>query len=181
MANTDAPVGLWPRPGTGGDTTPRMEQYLVADAYISAIGLGGPLELLAGGTVRRLTANGTSNLIGVAAHFVSRSGTGRTVMVFNDPNTEFEIQTDDATVASVADCLGANFSLLNFNTYHSTNQRSICEVNGDTASNLVASRPVRCIGVSKRIDKDEFSASWIGLIVKFQPSLHVFAKAGNTV
>lgn len=179
MANTDAPVGLWPRLGVGGDATPRMREYSVADAYTSAIGMGGVVQLSAGGAAERLRANSVSVILGVAAHFVSRTGTSRKLMVFDDPDTIFEIQIDDASITGIADCVGANFSLLNFNTYHSTNQRSIAEIDGGTGSNVVAARPVRCIGVSKRIDKDEFSSSWTGLIVKLQPSLHVWGKSAQ--
>lgn len=180
MPNTDAPVGLWPRPGTGGDTTPRMREYSVADGYTSAIGMGGPVQLAATGTAERLRANTNTVILGVAAHFVSRTGTSRKLMVFDDPDTLFEIQVDDSSVTSVGVAIGANFSLLNFNTYNSTNQRSICEVDGGTQSSTVANRAVRCIGISKRIDKSAFT-SWTGLVVQIQPTQHVWGKSGNTV
>jgi len=182
MANTDAPVGLWPRPGTGGDSTPKMREFSVADAYTSAIGLGGPVQLSALGTVERLRATSVTNILGVAANFVSRTGTSRKVNIFYEPTQEFEAQVADgaAVIASVSNCIGANFSLLNFNTYNGTTRRSICELTGTGASTHV-NRQVRCVAVSRRIDKDEFSASWIGLVVQFQPRLHVFSKHSTTV
>lgn len=184
MANTDSPVGLWPRPGTGGDSTPRMREYSVIDTYTSAIGLGGPVQLAATGTAERLRASGAgiTNILGVAANFVSRTGTSRKVNVFYLPDQEFEIQVADgaAAIATVADCIGANFSLLNFNTYNSTSRRAIAEVTG-TGTAAKTLKHVQCVAVSKRIDKDEFSASWMGLVVKFIPNIHVFAKHTTTI
>jgi hypothetical protein len=159
-----------------------MREYTVADNYISAIGLGGPVQLSAGGTAERIRATTGTNILGVAANFVSRTGTNRKVNVFCDPEQEFEIQVADGAgaIATVADCIGANFTLLNFNTYNSTTRRAICEVTG-TGAAATTLRQVRCVAVSRRIDKDEFSASWLGLVVKFQPHLHVFSKHSTTI
>jgi hypothetical protein len=159
-----------------------MREFSVADAYTSAIGLGGPVQLSAGGTAERLRATSVTNILGVAANFVSRTGTSRKVNVFYKPEQEFEAQVADGAgaIATIADCIGANFSLLNFNTYNGTTRRSICELTG-TGAAATALRQVRCVAVSKRIDKDEFSASWLGLVVQFQRKLHVFSKQSTTV
>ncbi len=174
--------GFWPVVGSGGSTTPKVREYHVADATTNSIGQGHPVILEATGTVTRLaTIAGSSLFVGVAAHFVSRSGTGRTVAVYDDPRQLFEVQLDDNSATNRAAIVGLNFRAVSANTYNSTTHQSMILLDGSlgaaTSSTLGLSF-FKAIALSRNVDKDETGASvsYIGVIGQFNPETHVWAK-----
>lgn len=180
MANIDSPFGLWPAKGTGGSTGPRVTEYTVGSGL--RIGKGSPLILEADGQVSIMETTAQSVIIGVAAHWVSSTGSGRVVKVFDDPDTIFEIQTDDNNTSTIADAIGANFSILTPAAVNGTTMRSIAEADGSSAAVAGAdTNPLRCVATSRNVRRDEFNTSFLGLHVIFNPEMHVYSKGTDTI
>lgn len=101
MANSNTPFGF--RPATsnvGGEI--RTSSHILKTG--STAYKGDLLSVDATGTVTPSTANDGSKIIGVAAEYVSDSGSagGKTILVYDDPRQEFVVQVDATGTAIVA-------------------------------------------------------------------------------
>jgi len=176
--------GVLPVVGTGGSSTPKVREYSVVNGYITAIGQHHPVCLVASGNVERYASTAgakSSAIVGIAAHFVSSTGTGRKVAVYDDPNQLFEIQFAGNTTTNLAGTVGLNFKVRNPNTYNSTMRGSLMllDPSSGSATNITPGiRPFKCIALSRNVDKDEIvaSGSYLGVIVKFNQNCHLYAK-----
>lgn len=105
MANADSPRGFWPtRHMCGGQI--RTKEYTLttgATAY-----QGDLMKIVAAGTVEAATVDIGLACIGVAAEYVTDSGSAgnKKILVYDDPYIAFGIQMDDAGTASTAADVG---------------------------------------------------------------------------
>lgn len=102
MANSDRLRGFRPlRHLTGGEI--RLNKYTVTTGQI--VYKGDLLKIVAAGTVQAAAANDGIIVVGVAAQYVNDSGSagGKTVMVWDDPQIVFGVQSDTGTATTAAD------------------------------------------------------------------------------
>lgn len=139
MANVDFPMGFRPVSNGKAGTAPQMRPY----PKLAGLIYEGELLYMGEGGVK--TYNGTTdanadNIIGVAAHYAGTdASTGEGVFVYDDPDQEFLVQLDDASVSTVAD---ANASLLRHAgivggiTGNTTTLQSKQELDGDSITSV---------------------------------------------
>lgn len=102
MANTDTPRGFWPlRHLSGGEI--RLTKYTLTTG--STAYRGDLLKIVAAGTVEPGAADIGTAAIGVAAHYAddSDSDGGVAILVYDDPNIVFGVQSDSGTATTAAD------------------------------------------------------------------------------
>jgi len=102
----------------------RLRPY-VADGIIYA---GQPVKLAATGKISAAAASDA--LCGVAATYASADGA--TVMVWDHPNQEFVMQSDDATIDAATD-LNLNYNFV-VGTHNTTYRRANVQIDGDTGA-----------------------------------------------
>lgn len=141
MANLDAPFGLRAITSRAG-TVPQIHEY-VADAGGNNIYAGSFVRIIAGSGsdaevvdgVASDTAPGLS-LIGVAVHARLTTDTERTVLVYDDPDQEYEIQQDSDTsnLESASDFVGTRFTVVNGQDGSLTTRQSIMELDSTSGA-----------------------------------------------
>lgn len=173
MANLDAPMGFNPIRNPHGNTVP-SDPYTVTASQ--AVAPGTIVYLTAAGTVQAYTGTttGRAQILGAAVGSVSASATDRVVEVANDPNQEFEVQTDDNTVTALTDFIGANFAGTNLATVNTTLIQSRGEIDASSVTsvnNTTTIRPFKALRASSAPD-DDITLANNGLIVKINASNH---------
>ncbi len=111
MANVDSAFGLRPVASPGGESSFVMREYEVAAAYATALYEGALLMLTTDGTVILWVA--TNLTVGVAAQYRAAAATtaNTTMLVYDDPNQVFLIQSDDNTLVDNGDIQGIGFGI----------------------------------------------------------------------
>lgn len=97
MANLDRPIGFWPIKQLDGNNTPAPNEYIVTTG--ATIYRGDLVTAAAAGTVGASTANDGVLVVGVAAEYVSDSGSaaGKKILIYDNPYTVFGVQADTGT------------------------------------------------------------------------------------
>ena len=156
MSSTNAPYGF--RAARHPSGMVRSNPYTVASAYAANIFKGDPVRLVTAGTIELGTADGTrtgaltQDLIGVFAGCEYTDAQGKRVVspfwpggqvateivayVWDDPMTEFEVQSD-GTLASSAVGDQANTSNLNTNLYGVAGGSTLTGLSSATLGTLV--------------------------------------------
>ena len=99
MANIDAPIGFWPvRHLTGGEI--RANVYTVTHDAVCY--QGEILKVVAGGTVEPAAADAGIIALGVAAEYKDGATAGTKILVYDDPNIVFGVQSDSDATGIVA-------------------------------------------------------------------------------
>lgn len=103
MPNIDAPIGLWPI-----SPKARITEYVLTTG--ATVYKGDVVKIVAAGTVETAAADIGIAAIGVAAEYKSDAGSagGIKILVYDDPDTEFGIQSDTDTTGIVAADVGAS-------------------------------------------------------------------------
>lgn len=172
MANPDTPNGFYPLVGIGGSQTGKTREYPVA--WTTAIGQGS-LVVLVSGQVQRYSA-ASQAIIGVAAHFVSSTGAGRTCHVYNDPDQLFVGQTDGNNQTTLAGFVGNNFAVTGIPLLNGTTGQSKQEIDSSANGAANTTNTLQCVDVYGRIDQEIDTAN-TRLIVKIVPQNHLLAAA----
>ncbi len=135
MANKDMVQGAMP-----------FGRVLRAQTYLTeaAVYPGDFLKLNAGGTVEQAAASNAC--IGVAAHY---AGAAAEVLVYDDPQQLFMIQSDSADVDAQTD-IGLNYNIV-VASANTTYKRSGMELDGDTGA-TTATLPLRLVSMCPRVD-----------------------------
>lgn len=178
MANVDASFGLRPVVSPGGDSSFEMREYKVAAAYTTALFEGCLLSLTTDGTCILWIATGRA--IGVAAQFRAGAATAAntTMLVYDDPNQHFVIQSDDGTLTDNGDVQGLAFGIsadsgkTNAGGVTATG-KSVMELDG-ASSQGAAETTNLLIGVrlARGIDQDNAAAN-NKVIVRIAAAAHV--------
>lgn len=121
MANLDFPRGAVPIKGTSGSE--QTNTYVLAAVH-DAIGEYDLVEFRADGCVHQAVA-GSTTVVGIAAQAVAANVPG-TILVYDDPNIEFQMQSNDASIAAQT-AFGLAYD---FVIGPPVRGRSIAEVNG---------------------------------------------------
>ncbi|HTG45208.1 MAG TPA: hypothetical protein VK633_11825 [Verrucomicrobiae bacterium] len=132
MANVDNARGLHPIRGSNGGE-PRMRVYKAN--VTTDIFQGDVVEMLATGTVKSIvTTTGSATAIGVAANRVDASiqATSQDVLVYDDPDQEFEVQDDGEAATPSQAVVGATFALI-LTTGNTTTGMSKHEIDASAA------------------------------------------------
>lgn len=178
MANTDFPFGLRAITNQAG-TAPQMHEYTAATA--GTLYEGQPVAINTTGQVVAYsgTPTGGNRYLGVAVHHRGSSDTARTLLVYDDPEQEYEVQVDDNSVTLVGDLIGRNFSLTSISSGSGTTLQSKAEVDGSTGSTVAVTantvHEVKGLRFSSDPQNDLSAVSWQRIIVKFNPGAHIFA------
>ena len=113
MANSDTPRGLWPiRHLCGGEI--RANKYIVTPG--ATIYRGDIVEMVNGGTVDPAAAGDATKVIGVAAEYVSDSGSvgNKEILVYDDPMIVFGIQATTGQIPSAATSKGLSADAITY-------------------------------------------------------------------
>ena len=135
MANQDIPNGFRP-----WGRCLRINEY-EADTTIYK---GDLLKLKSDGQVEPCAA-GTTAAIGVAMNYAVA---GEKVLVADDPDQLFEVQSDDATEPAAQTACGLNFNIV-VGTASTRYRRSAMELDGDTGAS-VSNLPLKLMRVLPR-------------------------------
>lgn len=179
MANQDIPSGFKPVRGVGGSACIRTGVYKVSDSYTTRIPKYA-LVKLTGGYAQALHAGqaASSNLLGCALDFVSKTGTGRTVTVAHDPDQVFEAQMDDNTLQNEQSLVGNSFGVTNLtaaNVISTYEVLSKQEIDGSAHGAWAAGRPLQCVKMGDGIE-NVAAGSWTRLQVKIAPQSHALGR-----
>jgi hypothetical protein len=159
MANVDNPRGFWPiRHLTGGVI--RTEEFILTTG--ATVYPGDVLKAVDAGTVEAAAADAGVIVIGVAAEYVSDSGSagGKKVKVYADPYIAFGVQADSGT----SPALTAVFSTANHvaTTGNTTTKTSLQELD---ASDIETGGQFEVLGIVEAPDN-----AWgehVDLVVRF--------------
>ena len=102
MANIDASKGFYPiRHLTGGEIRPN--EYILTTGQ--TIYKGDVMKAVAGGTAEESDANDGVIVLGICAGYVDDSASvgGKKVLIWDDPNIVFGVQTDSGTASAATD------------------------------------------------------------------------------
>lgn len=141
MANLDYPRGCIL---VKGDET--ADTYTIAPTN-TAIGVNDPLEMRSDGYVWQAQA-GSTTIIGIAAEAKAAS-TGGSILVYDDPLIEFQMQVNDANVNVQTD-LGLAYDIVIGAPVRGS---SIAEIDGTTGA-VTATLPIKPLRVSQIITKN---------------------------
>lgn len=185
-ANPDRRHGLYPAAVEGGN--PRITRhYIASDA--AAIGIG-VLVKSDGGVVSAGASNSTL-LLGVTAAFVSSAkpfvglhpNRLKEVLVYDDPEQEFVVQTNGTPFTDERNYINAYFSLLNASTHNVTTMQGKGTVRAATRSYLAPTvatpRVVQCVGVAGLVQNNIYNQTFVELRVKIVPRFHVRVSAST--
>jgi len=180
MANTDYAMGLVPVTGKSG-AAPQMHEYTAVTS--ATIYQGEPLALVSGKLIGYgATATHRFTFVGAAAH--PRLGTDSTnkVLVYDDPDQEFEVQLDSASngVTGIVGLVGVNFVLLTPTSGSSTTYQSSCELDDSSGGAANCSTTILpFVGLRKAGDSsNSWASTHTNVIVKCNPENHVWATHG---
>ena len=144
MANLDFPRGAVPIKGTSGSEQTNL--YALAAVH-DAIGQYDLVEIRADGCCHQAVAASVT-VVGIAAEAFA-ANTGTQIKVYDDPNIEFQMQSDDATIAAQT-----NLGLADdFVIGAPVNGRSIAEIDGNTGA-VTATLPIKPIRVSQIVSQN---------------------------
>lgn len=181
MANPDFRSGLSPLRNVNG-SFPAVREMTCTTPVIYE---GAPLLLSSDGTVAMattsiLTSTLAKRIVGVAQNG-KLAGAGRTsVNVYVDPDQLWVIQSDDNSLNSIADFIGANFQVLNNNAGDSGTLRSQMEIDGSSASSTTASSVAALLQVvDSHIPIDGDLTSNGKFVVRINPKFHLAANNGG--
>lgn len=186
MANADTPAGLRAVGHPGGLSKSRVTAYYVPSSYATALFPGDPVVKTGTANTAEVTAPGvgkmavgtmpevnkatvgSNSITGVIASVAADpdslgrrylpASTGGVVFVYDDPQTEFEIQADDSIAA--AD-VGLNAALVYTNTGDTNTGQSGAEMDSGTttAPATTAGLQLRILSVVARDDNEAGSAN----------------------
>ena len=133
MANIDAPRGFKPV-GTlhGGD--PVAHEYVVTAGQV--IYRGDPVIMTTAGTISIAAAASSTLILGISAEWITTAATGKTCMIYDDPDTLFEVQMTTGITASLANCVFATSDIVTYATGNTTTGLSIMELDTPGTSSL---------------------------------------------
>lgn len=133
MANKDFPGGMVPVRNEHG-TVPKLEPFTVADS--TEIFMYQPLAVNGDGLVIPLTHHLAEDgkCIGVSSQYLSATATDREIMVYSDPEQEYEMQSDDATLTGKGATIGRLFRINNIGSGNSTTGQSTAEIDGSSGA-----------------------------------------------
>jgi len=192
MANQDAPFGFRAvRMQGSGPSTNGQTQYLIANAYGTAIFQGDPVEMVAGGTVE--VANGVADVVvGVfngcqyvdvttkkpiwSNYFPASTASSDGIIkafVQDDPNQLFEVQVSGAMAnANIGET--ANLVYTAGSTHSGTSK---AEVNSETFS-TGANTAVKIVGITGDPENSDLTANNANIVVKWNKHLYSANTAG---
>jgi hypothetical protein len=157
MANRDAPFGFRPVRDPSG----RIPKTAYKTATNTAIYEGDLVEFNTTGNVRTIdnTSSTANAVIGVAAHYRAASTTRSFVLVYDGPNTVFEVQSDGATDPGTTTPFShaMNAAYVTITTGNTTTKRSKHELDYDTiaeTTTAVPKSPLKVVGMSRRVGND---------------------------
>jgi TRAP-type uncharacterized transport system substrate-binding protein len=121
-------------------------------------------------------------IVGVAVQPKAAAAANVKVLANISPDQVFVMQTDDATVTAITDCVGRNFKLVAPAGGNSSTLRSICEIDGNTGTSIGTSQTsaeiVKCIGVYKGLDNTLGAGNtWVALEVVILNKYHMLTNA----
>lgn len=186
MAQLDFPSGLRALRNVNG-SAPRVQvmDCVTTVLYDGALALLSSTGLVSMPTASTMTSALAKKIVGVfaqgkAAGAASCEGSKSKVLVYTDPQQLYEIQSDDATVSTLAKSIGGVFPLVatSANAGNTTTLRSTSEIDGSAVaatvfSNTTNTEFLQCIAIKKVID-DVANASWRKLVVKISPKAHIY-------
>lgn len=156
MANLDFPAGFVPvRPEYGA--APKVEEFTVADTTL--IYQYQPVIVNSDGLIAAATHHNLQDGqgIGVAAHTVSSAASDRTILVYTDPEQEYEMQVDDATLTGAGEAIGRLFRITGIGSGNATTLQSIAEIDGSSGVSITGTTndgtdtaPIRIERVSRQ-------------------------------
>jgi hypothetical protein len=183
MANKDFPGGMVPVRNESG-TAPKLEAFTAADSI--EIGMYAPLVLDGDGKValatHALLEDGKG--IGVSAQYLSSTATDREILVYSDPDQEYEMQSDDATLTGAGAAIGRLFRITNITSVNSTTLQCTAEIDGDTGASVTGGTgdgtdvtPIRIERVSTAINNSPYTLNG-RFIVRFCAFVMLRSNAG---
>jgi len=171
MANKDAPCGFIPIGHISGGAIPAPREYVLATG--STIYKGDPVLNSNAGTVIVGAASATTTHIGIAAEYVTDSGSagGKKIKVYDDPGILYEVQTTDSITTTQSNVFNTA-DIVTYATGSTTTKQSIMEL--DTPG--TSSKPWLIIGLKDSPDNawGEFSK----VIVRYNQMMWNGAYAG---
>lgn len=172
MANVNAPLGFRPVTNGKAGTAPLLTEYVRSSTAVIYEGALLYLEQ-EGPRTWSGTATGQLQIVGVAAHYCS--ATDLKVLVYDDPEQEFEIQGDTAVTTPIG-AIGW-FGPLVAVTGNATTLQSKSELDTSGLSSVYTAThfnlvQVRRLPISEDNDQDAADAKWI---VKIIPAAHILA------
>ncbi len=172
MANLDAPLGFRAVSNGIAGTVPRLTQYAVKASV--AIYEGDLVGINSTGQIVAYTATAADagDIVGVASHPVTAAQSDRNLLVYDDPETNFEAQVDDDTLTNVSLYLFKYFDIVK-TTGNTTTLQSKHEIDGDSGTAaLAAGNAVQIVGPSKAINNTE-NTTYSRYIVRLIPQAHI--------
>lgn len=184
-SNANTPYGFRIVRNRNGDF-PTVSPY-TATANVT-LAEGGIARLRTDGLVEMwdgTATNGSRMLLGGIQTKVTTSQTDRTVMIADDPETEYEVQLDDGSVTGVNALLYRNFHGVNMTSRLTTSSldQSKAALDASTGSSLNGStgtnvRPFRAIRYSTEVG-NVISNSFARVIVKINAVNHARVTAST--
>ena len=183
MANSNAPFGLRPITSAGG-TAPRVHEYKVTVGFnvfegslvIAVAGSGNNVIQIVPSPLNATSAQ----IVGVAAQKRFTTDTDRAILVYDDPNQEYEIQVDSGASPIFdedADCVFSHFPTINPAAGNTTTGLSSMELDGsgpvDAASDTAV---LLCLRRSRDVSVD-FTSVNPKVVVRITASRHLFGSS----
>jgi len=177
MANINAPFGLRPVRNANGNAV-KVTRYIAAGTVYE----GSPVCLNASfqAAVYTEAAALAGDFLGVCANAATA---GQDVWVYDDPDTEFDIQTTGTAVAAVDRNLMYIFA--NPTAGSSTTNTSTASLDGSTAgvttiATATAASILRFVGFPNRPNNEQFVANMV-VRVKIVPPYHANGMGGTGI
>ena len=127
MSNKDTPFGFIPIGHMSGGAIPEPHEYTLATG--STIYKGDPVLNSSAGTVIVGAASATTTHIGIAAEYVSDSGSagGKKIKVYDDPDIIYLVQTTDSITTSISNVFNTA-DIITSATGSTTTKQSVMEL-----------------------------------------------------
>lgn len=197
MANPDAPFGFRPVSHMGGGTPGRLSHgtYRLSTAYNTALYEGDVVKTDGSGNIAIAAAGdamigvfcgvkwiGSDGAIHYSNHWVAstaeKSGTVIEAYVFDDPNTEFEVQSDDSmTRADIGQLVNIVTSVAGNATTGKSGQQT--SATGGSESQFVIMDVVEDRMVRNSTGNQALLATGTNAVIRVKPAKH--ERAGSTV
>jgi hypothetical protein len=132
MANPDKPIGASPLGAA------KASKYVAGGACYP----GDFVTLNNAGKV--VQASASQALIGVAASYASADA--QDILVYDDPDQRFIVQSDDATAPAAQTAVGLNYNIV-ASSASTTYKLSRMELDGDSGVTTPSTLPLRLIGL----------------------------------
>lgn len=191
MANRDTPMGLRALRDRNGSHPP-VKTY---DATTSVIFEGQLVLISSTGLVAGHPAAGiattSKKIVGVASHPKALTTTAQIaagnskVKVYIDPNQQYLVQSDDASLDSLTDYVGRNFKVILPAGGNTTTGQSTMELDGSTGTSAeVASSSSMILNVVEKHNRPDnvvttggTASSNADFVVRINPRWHFFANS----